>query len=45
MENQKQDLSTIDSDWFVRIYTYGMVYSLYTPPRKSTNDWSPHIVV
>jgi len=33
----------IDSDWFVWIYTYRMVYSLYTP-RKSANDWSPRIV-
>ena len=43
MEHQKQDLPRIDSDLFVGIYMYGMVYSLYTP-RKSANDWSPHIV-
>ena len=43
MEHQKQDLPRIDRDLFVGIYMYGMVYSLYTP-RKSANDWSPHIV-
>ena len=43
MEQQKQNLPRIDSDWFVGFYTYVLVYSLYTP-RKSANDWSPNIV-